>query len=721
MKKVFCLILCLSSIILCSHAQKKDSIQKNIYLDEVVVKADRKLIKFEANKVILDATQIRKGKVNMFDLLKEIPSVIASGDEVSIFGKGAVKVMINGRLKQMSGNDLVIFLKTKPASNVNKIEVVKEPGAKYDAEGNFGLINFILDKPKDNYLSGQVSNTVQYSYRWLNMNTSNIEYNHKKFSPYLSGNWQYGQSPYKETNVQHIGNAVRHVNSPNWPRRNNYYILGGSDYRLDSLSTLNLEGFYNNMYSKNEVNSDIRTFTAESPDIVQSIDRSQNKGRYASDNYNFSFYIDRNLPKGSSIKFISDYYNYKTDRNIGFTTDSYDGQDKLVLPSSYYYNQAGYMHLTGISCSLDLTLKLPRDIEFCTGMKPTFSTIKQVNWYERSNMSDADDSFKYMEKLYAFYATLSKNFGKKIYVRVGGRIEATHVKTEPKDLTQAQTKNYANFVPDIQFNYTFGNNTYLNVETHGGISRPRMDCLNSFLFYSSPYLASKGDPAIRPKKDFKMTINYGGTFSSWAFNLDLCYVTEKDRFFQISSLDETKKIQILTWMNADNRYTYGAEGMLYFGKWSWMKSRLFGWLYFMKTKVLAGDLGINNEANTHSYGSMLMTNFFFDKKHRFTGNLDLTWTGLNKSAIMVTYAKTTLSAGLSYSCCKDRLNMSFDVENITNPAFSGRENNKNVWMSFKNYYNPLTFKFAISYSFGKHIRLKSKSHSSRDILIRVPQ
>ena len=116
------------------------------------------------------------------DALKNTPSVKIKDDQISIVGKSTVNVLVNDRIVQMSGNDLTNYLKSIPSANIKKIEVITNPPAKYEAEGNSGLINIVLKEAKQNAWSTTLrSSYTQGVYGILN-DGINFSYSKDKFS-----------------------------------------------------------------------------------------------------------------------------------------------------------------------------------------------------------------------------------------------------------------------------------------------------------------------------------------------------------------------------------------------------------------------------------------------------------------------------------------------------------------------------------------------------------
>lgn len=113
----------------------------------------------------MDAVRLRKGKTNLLDLLSNIPGIITTNDNIQIQGRDGVRVMFNGRMKKLPADELVNMLKAQRASNVVKVEVITSPGAKYDAGGDYGILNIITERGND-YVGGEIGDDVTYGKKW---------------------------------------------------------------------------------------------------------------------------------------------------------------------------------------------------------------------------------------------------------------------------------------------------------------------------------------------------------------------------------------------------------------------------------------------------------------------------------------------------------------------------------------------------------------------------
>lgn len=154
-------------------------------LGEVVVVGSRPVIKRDVDRLVFDveATPLSQGS-NALDLLKQTPLVKATENSINIIGKSGVKIMLNGKLSYLSGNDLMQYLKTLQSDDVASIEVITTPPSRYDAGGNGGVINIITKRNPDEGLNGTVG--ASYTQRSFAGENVNATVNYRSSRTFLS-------------------------------------------------------------------------------------------------------------------------------------------------------------------------------------------------------------------------------------------------------------------------------------------------------------------------------------------------------------------------------------------------------------------------------------------------------------------------------------------------------------------------------------------------------
>jgi hypothetical protein len=147
-----------------SFGQEKlqDSINKTIekQIQEVEITAKKKLIERKIDRLVFNVeNSIAASGGDALDALKVTPGIKVQNDQISMIGKSGMSVMIDDRLVQLSGDDLTNYLKTISSDNIKSIEVITNPPAKYDAQGNSGLINIKLKRIKHNSWNSSIRST----------------------------------------------------------------------------------------------------------------------------------------------------------------------------------------------------------------------------------------------------------------------------------------------------------------------------------------------------------------------------------------------------------------------------------------------------------------------------------------------------------------------------------------------------------------------------------
>ena len=306
MYKVLYQLYLLFFIPLLSVAQERDStFRDTTKLEEVII--NQKFIKHEVGKYVVNVVSLRKGKTDLIDLLEEVPGLIVDGDKINIQGKGSVKIMFNGRLKNIPESEVYSILKSRPAYNVTEVEVIKEPSSKYDAEGNYGILN-IVTKRKIDYIGGDVGEEVTYRKKWTNKVRSSMNYSKGKVDAAFSAGWTYGKIDYKETNITHFSNLERYSSTYFAPLQNEYNLSGMMDFHLDSMSVAGLSVSYINTYKKNRGRNSLESYDLAN-NMVDS-GSSYSFTRTPRENLTTSFYIDRQWNSTDKVSLMADLFRY---------------------------------------------------------------------------------------------------------------------------------------------------------------------------------------------------------------------------------------------------------------------------------------------------------------------------------------------------------------------------------------------------------------------------
>lgn len=684
-------------------------VNDSILLEEVIVKADKKLVTLKADRYVVDARQLRIGKNSLHDLLRDVPGVIQDRNSVSILGKGQVKVMINGRLKQIPSEQLVNFLKSYRASEVEQVEVIYQSGAEYDASGDFGILNFVI-KPKENFVGGDVSNSLTVSDYVSNETGANLRYNRKRFTSYLSIGYNNAKEYGWNENRYFYTGQTRGSQSENWNWTDEWRTRFGMDYQLDKKSVVSVEGSFSDNQASQQEKDEIRSDNGNPTEntVQQSRARHHLPQRY----WDLSFYADRKWTNGLKTQLALDYYNRKQNQDYAFTSDLYDSELNLIQADNARFLNKTQRHLKGFSYTLDLSWKIQDGFELKTGTKGSFSEVDNSSEYDYSNMDTQNNQFDYHENCQAAYLVLTKRLFGCLDTRLGGRYEHTFTKGI-SDRTYTDKKDYGRLFPDIRIGYRFGAGNQLNISFSGSIVRPWMSRLNPFRLYNSPYEAREGTPDLKPSYFNKVELQYLKSFGWGMFSLTGAYASSKDQMAEILYMT-AEGTALYKWANAYEQQDWRLYYMLNYGHWKWVKINLMGSFNRENPKPIDGYERYNCK-NTR-YSQSIQLTFLFDKDQHFTGSLYGSIMTPRKTPYETYDTYGFLRGGLDYVCCKDKLNIGVYVYNLVPIAPSGTYY-ANDGMTSR--YTDHTFRtsvcFSISYTFGKDIREQIKISGSSDI------
>lgn len=705
MYKVLYQLYLLFFIPLLSVAQERDStFRDTTKLEEVII--NQKFIKHEVGKYVVNVVSLRKGKTDLIDLLEEVPGLIVDGDKINIQGKGSVKIMFNGRLKNIPESEVYSILKSRPAYNVAEVEVIKEPSSKYDAEGNYGILN-IVTKRKIDYIGGDVGEEVTYRKKWTNKVRSSMNYSKGKVDAAFSAGWTYGKIDYKETNITHFSNLERYSSTYFAPLQNEYNLSGMMDFHLDSMSVAGLSVSYINTYKKNRGRNSLESYDLAN-NMVDS-GSSYSFTRTPRENLTTSFYIDRQWNSTDKVSLMADLFRYNYHNYYNFFSNI-SRSDGIETNDNFINN--GNSLLNGFSAALDFEKQLLWGIMLSGGGKITLSTTKNTSVYDVTTLPLQNDAFKYTENIYAGYLSLDKKVGNFEFI-LGGRYEQTKIKSV-SNAEIWKTKSYGKFFPDVRLSCNFENGSNIALSLNSSIDRPGIRNINPFSYYVSRYGIAVGNPELRPSTWWNIRLSNSIPVNGGELSSDITYARISNVFDQTTTMDTISNISITQWNNAIKESVLGFETILYYYKLRWVKITAVASLGISKTTSSLPYLSGSQKGFEQFYLTNLR--FIFDKEQAWTGFLKASYNGNERTITGKIDDTFSMSCGVNYSCLKNSLNLRFAINNILSSKTSGyTRSNDSMYMIFRNNYHPLTFTFALSYNFGKDISIRSKRHNNEDL------
>ena len=520
-------------------------------LKEVVVAYKKPLIEVRADKTILNVeNSINAVGQDAMDLLRKSPGVLVDKDDnLSLSGKNGVQVYIDGRPSPLTGKDLSDYLKSIQSSQIEAIEIITNPSAKYDAAGNAGIINIRLKKNKSYGTNGSANAGYTIStYAKYNAGL-NLNYRNKKVN--LFGNYNYNQGLNES-----LFNLYREQldtlfdqRTVNLADNKTHGFKAGADYYIDRKNTIGV--LVNGNLNNGGFTSNSRTPITYIPDnALVKILEAKNTTSSTRNNMNYNINYRFADTSGHELNMDADYGTYRIKSNQLQPNYYYDASG-TNLTDSYIYNFIAPTNIDIYTFKTDYEQNLEKGR---LGIGAKISYVKSLNNFDRYNVYQTgkvkdtlrSNDFNYKENINAVYVNYNRQF-KGFMVQAGVRIENTHAKGvsngykwtgsyETYDSTF--DRNYTDFFPSAAITFNKNPMSQFSFSYSRRIDRPAYQDLNPFEFKLDEYTFQKGNTQLRPQytNSFAVTHSY-----KYFLTTTLNYSHVKDVFTQLIDTAEKSK------------------------------------------------------------------------------------------------------------------------------------------------------------------------------------
>lgn len=480
-----------------------------VSLGAVVVRSKKPLVEVKADKTIFNVeASINATGSNALELLQKSPGVqVDNNDNVTMKGKSGVKIYVDGKLMQLDAKELAEYLKSINSNDVEAIEMISNPGAKYDASGNAGVINFRLKKNKKYGTNGNVNLGFVQGVTPKANGSLGLNYRNKKIN--LFGNLSGNIGNYRNTlgfyRIQQ--DSLYDQLSINTSKRQVMNLKAGADYFINSKSTI---GFLTNT-SVGSIDWTSSTKTSISYNPTNKFEKDLNSLNKVSGNRtNANFNLNYRYADTSGREYNVDVdYGMFDDSRKGYQPNNYVDQNGNPLYSVIYRNYTP-TRISIFSVKADAEQKLGKG-KFGYGFKTSFVTTEntfdfynEVDGNPEMQLSRSND-FQYKENVNAAYLNYNTPLGKKWSMQAGVRAEQTN---SEGDLTRKDgnsgaddfvKRHYLDLFPSAALTWNINDKNALNLTYSRRIDRPGYQSLNPFENKLDELTFEKGNAFLRPQ------------------------------------------------------------------------------------------------------------------------------------------------------------------------------------------------------------------------------
>ncbi|WMN11064.1 outer membrane beta-barrel protein [Marivirga salinae] len=541
-------------------------------MDEVVVTGKRELLEVHPDKIVLNvANSINASGRNGLEVMRSAPGVIIDPDNnIILQGKSGVRIFINGRPSRLSGGDLATFLQSMQSDNIEAIEVITNPGAKYEAEGNGGIINIRL---KNNVNLGYNGNLTHSSSIGKEPRMSNgLTFNYGKDKLGITANLTRFDNVFSRAFLDNRQQEGFEVNLLNTDRS----IQQGYNFSTSITYTINKKHSVN--FSSGAVLTD-GDFTVkantdiyrESTPVIDQLLISKTLTDLNSDNLNYNLNHQWKLSESSSLSTDLSYGRFRKGTRIYQPNDYYEAGGTVKIGEvNNGFDTDTNIDLYSVKTDYEKTFD---KFNISAGFK--YYQVETVNDFIVSNVVEneyfVDESrsniFNYTEQVAAAYLNSKFSFSKNLKANVGIRVENTasqgilesSVATENDHVI----RNYTNFFPNVGLAYTRGRSDF-NIGYGKRIARPNYEQLNPFEQKESELFIFKGNPFLSPS----YTTNYQLTYSfDKALVISNTYSVTEGYFATINETDGAVAYFVPQNMQSTTNYGFSISYPVQIAKW----------------------------------------------------------------------------------------------------------------------------------------------------------
>ena len=503
-------------------------------LSEVEVKAKRPLIERQMDKLVVNVSQspLAAGS-NGNDILRRAPGVRIDKDgNITVNGK-SVEIYIDGKPSYLSGQQLKAMLDGTDGNTIEKIEIISNPSAKYDASGQGGIINIKTKRNMMKGLNGMLSAGYGGMYfgdvkRWLQMDMVSLNLNYRGEKTYTFGQLTqvYAQNDIEFESYRKTP-AMESYSRSGYDLGFQYYMMKvGNDWYIDSANTLGFILQVPYMDVKQQIMPERNSAYVYTPtDTVNSTTKSQNRMRSpqhtANLNYTHTFSealereltvnIDYNRYNNKSANFQETKYDkpYLGNTQLGLNIDS---RQVVDIYSAKLDFQTKFWHTGMLECGIKYGL---------SSTKNSMTTDSTVN---NAKISSTPSDFIYDEHVAAAYISVGKQFGEHWSVKLGLRGEYTFSRGNWKTVDSVTTKSYFDPFPTAYVGYTSSplgklqQPIAVSASYTRRIKRPSYWMMNPFRTYIDAYSYQEGNTELTPEFNNDVELHF-----SWTQYLNLTF------------------------------------------------------------------------------------------------------------------------------------------------------------------------------------------------------
>ena len=517
-------------------------------LDEVVVQGEKSTMELSLDKKIFNVGQdLANAGGTAADLLTNIPSVSVDPEgNVRLRGSDNVRILIDGKPSGLVSFKGGAGLQQLQGSMIERVEIITNPSARYEAEGMAGIINIILKKERNQGFNGSfeaiTGNPANFG------GAANLNYRHRKVNFFINYSIAYRIQPgrgslYQEVYGDDTTFILKQTNDA-WIRGFNNNIRGGLDFYFSETSILTASYLFRRS-DANRITDIVYEDYLFNDSNLKSITKRRQDEDEIEPNSEYSLIYKKSFPGKehsltAEVKFLD---NWESSNQL-FTQHYFEPNGVEVASRAVTQNSLNDEYEKQLLFQVDYVKPIGKDGRFETGLRS--STRDMVNDFVVSEQDDAgvfqplaglDNIFLYKENIHAAYGILG-NKRKKFSYQAGLRAEWTDVKTTLKETNEVNPREYVNLFPSAHITVSLPKSNDLQLSYSRRVRRPFYNDLSPFMTFSDSRNYFSGNPDLNPEFSNVYEIGHLKNFERGSLSSSVYYRDTRGRIDRIRTVDE---------------------------------------------------------------------------------------------------------------------------------------------------------------------------------------
>lgn len=634
-------------------------------LKEVTVSARKPFIQKLADRIVVNVENsiVNAGSTAM-EVLERSPGItIDQNDIISLRGKAGVIIMLDGKVTPMSGADLANYLKGLPSNAIERIDIITNPSARYDAAGNSGIIDIRMKKDQRMGTNGSVN--AGYGQGVYPKANAGMSFNYRNKAVNVFGNYNYSYRKglnhlILDRNFYNNGVFTGGDAKDNYmvfPNSNHTFRVGADFFPAKStIVGFVINSSYNYLKGRSDNTATVFDNVKEPVNVFTTNNRNRNNFNNTVANVNLRQTF------GKSGRELTADVDYGVFNNLSLTTNTtnYYALNGSTLKPTYVLSGEQKGKLTIKTGKVDYSNPFKDNSKLEAGFKTSFvSSDNDANFANVSTGVAVNDTtktnhFLYDENNHAGYINYSREY-KKFNFQVGLRAEQTNIKTHQVKGDVSWDSSYLQWFPSAFFNYKLKEDQTLGLSVSRRIDRPGYSQLNPFLFLIDVTIYTTGAPGLLPQLTWSYELsytvkqlNFSASYSHTKDVQTIVLVPFRNVFPNIPLSDSNVTVQIPVNLTSSDYSGISIAAPVRVNNWWSMTNNAD--VYYINYK---GNLA-NSPLNNGSPAAQIRNNNSFSLKRGWAAELSLSYSSKVRDGYMVLNPQWGVGAGVQKTVLKNK-------------------------------------------------------------------